>query len=94
MRCPHCRRKLAIRFRGRAFFIAAVVIGLVVCIFALFRGWPHFPAATLVTRFAIIVVGWFLLEHRASKSQVGVCAAIGLIVLALSALALYATRYI
>ena len=62
MRCPHCRRKLAIRLRGRAFYITAVVFALVVCIFALFRGWPHFPAATLVTRFAIIVAGWFLLE--------------------------------
>jgi hypothetical protein len=62
MRCPHCRRKLAIRFRGRAFFITAVIFALIVCIFALFRGWPHFSAATLVTRFAIIVVGTLLLE--------------------------------
>jgi hypothetical protein len=62
MRCPHCRRKLAIRFRGRAFFITAVFIALVVCIFALLRGWPHFSATTLLTRFSVIIVGWFLLE--------------------------------
>jgi hypothetical protein len=62
MRCPHCRRKLSVRFRGRAFFITAVVIALVFCIFALLEGWPHFSAITLVTRFAVIIVGCFFLE--------------------------------
>ncbi len=33
-------------------------------------------------------------KHRASRSQVIVCAVTGLILIALSALALYATRYI
>jgi hypothetical protein len=33
-------------------------------------------------------------KHRATKSQVAICALVGLIILALSALALYATRYI
>jgi hypothetical protein len=62
MRCPHCRRKLAIRFRGRECFITVVVVALVIGIFALLKGWPHFAPVTLGLRLAIIGAGTFLLE--------------------------------
>jgi hypothetical protein len=62
MRCPHCRQKLAIRFRGRALFICAVIAILIPCLFFLIWGWRQLPTTALLTRLAILFVGWILLE--------------------------------
>lgn len=76
-----------------------------VCYFALVAGmlpltqfmWLaslSLDAGLLLALFTIIAAAFAARKHRISKSQVSVCAVTGLIVLALSALALYATRYI
>ena len=62
MRCPHCRQQLVIRFRGRALFVTIIALAMVICIFVLLGNSPYFSATTLVTRFVIIIIGWFLLE--------------------------------
>ena len=52
-------------------------------------------AGLLLALLTIIAAAAFAArKHRASRSQVIVCAVTGLILIALSALALYATRYI
>jgi len=51
-------------------------------------------AGLLLALLTIIAAAFAARKHRTSRSQVSVCAVTGLIVLALSALALYATRYI
>jgi len=51
-------------------------------------------AGLLLALLTIIGAAFAARKHRASRSQVIVCAVTGLILLALSALALYATRYI
>ena len=62
IRCPHCRQKLAIRFRGRALFICAVTAILILCIFILIWGWRQLPITAQLTRLVILLVGWILLE--------------------------------
>src|SRR5437879_5726496 len=62
VRCPHCRQKLVVRFRGRALFICAVTAILIPCIFFLVWGWRQLPASSLLIRLAILLVGWILLE--------------------------------
>ena len=51
-------------------------------------------AGLLLALLTIIGAAFAARKHRASRSQVGVCVVTGLILFALSALALYATRYI
>ena len=48
----------------------------------------------LLALLTIIAAAFAARKHRTSRSQLSVCAVTELIVLALSALALYATRYI
>jgi hypothetical protein len=48
----------------------------------------------LLALLTIIAAAFAARKHRPSRSQVSVCAVTALIMLALSALALYATRYI
>jgi hypothetical protein len=61
MRCPECRKKLSVRWRGLPFFLCVVLAAIIAGVFFLVSGWTHLPADTAI-RFGILLVAWFLLE--------------------------------
>jgi hypothetical protein len=87
------------------FVFGALAVIAFVCYFAVVAGMlpltPFMSLASLaldaglvLALLTIIAAAFAARKHRASRSQVSACVVTGLIVLALSALALYATRYI
>ena len=87
------------------FAFGSLAVFAFVCYFAVVIGvlplTPHMRLASLaldsgllLALLTIISAAFAARKHRASRSQVGVCVVTGLILFALSALALYATRYI
>jgi len=73
----------------------AVVVGVLTLTPFMYRlASLALDAGLLLAVLTIIAAAFAARKHRASRSQVIVCAVTGLILLTLSALALYATRYI
>ena len=87
------------------FALGSLAVIAFACYFAVVRGalpiTPYMRVASLaldagllLALLTIIAAAFAARKHRASRSQIGVCVVTGLIMFALSALALYATRYI
>ena len=73
----------------------AVVVGMLLLTPFVYRLASFaLDAGLLLALLTIIAAAFAARKHRASRSHVIVCAVTGLILIALSALALYTTRYI